>query len=199
MKKTFIFLTALLLIITMLPAQAQMRFGVKGGLNVATIHFKDVASNFDSGNVTGFQLGPMIETNLLGLGLDAALLYSQKGVDIDDEHVKTDNLEIPINLKTKFGIPSLKIFLTGGPYWSFSLGNKSSFLDKANTVYKEFKAKDYTWGINLGGGVEFSKHLQIGAKYGFDMKDAGELVASDDKIATLGKTRSWSITAAYLF
>ena len=72
---------AALLFLGIGQVSAQVRLGVKGGLNIASVHFStDV---LQSDNVTGFQIGPMIEGSLplVGLGFDAAILYAQKGLE----------------------------------------------------------------------------------------------------------------------
>ena len=70
-----------LLFIGIGQAHAQLRLGVKGGLNIATVHFSTDVLQAD--NVTGFQIGPMIEGSLplVGVGFDAAILYAQKGLE----------------------------------------------------------------------------------------------------------------------
>ena len=109
--------TGLVLIILMafiaVPAKSQLKFGVKGGLNISSVHLNSDILKAD--NVTGFQIGPMIETTipLIGVGLDAAILYSQKGMDVKSEtgtstNVKTDYIDVPVNLKWKFGLPIIK-------------------------------------------------------------------------------------------
>ena len=65
------------------PAQAQLlKWGVKGGLNLAELDIEGfIAEEALEENSTSFFIGPMVETTipLLGLGIDGALLYSQKG------------------------------------------------------------------------------------------------------------------------
>ena len=53
-------------------AQAQIHFGVKGGLNLSKASFSNVKENFKKDNFTGFFIGPMAEFSipLLGLGVD---------------------------------------------------------------------------------------------------------------------------------
>lgn len=50
-------------------------------MNISSVHFNSDVLKAD--NVTGFQVGPMIETTLplVGVGIDAAVLYSQKGLE----------------------------------------------------------------------------------------------------------------------
>lgn len=59
-----------------MPAQAQIHFGVKGGLNLSKASFSNVSENFKKDNFTGFFIGPMAEFNIpiVGLGVDASLL-----------------------------------------------------------------------------------------------------------------------------
>ena len=114
MKKKFLVACVALFALMAIPAQAQLKFGVKGGLNISKVHFdREVVGD---GNVTGFNVGPMIEFKIpiIGLGFDAALLYSQKGFEVANESMRTDYLDIPVNLKWKIGIPLARIYFTGG-------------------------------------------------------------------------------------
>ena len=68
-----------------LPAQGQIKFGVKGGVNISSVHFNSDIVKSD--NVTGFNIGPMMEimAPYTGLGFDLALLYAQKGMGLKGE------------------------------------------------------------------------------------------------------------------
>lgn len=62
-----------------MPAQAQLiKFGVKGGVNLAKADLN--TSDFKTDNFTGFFIGPMAEVTipLIGLGVDASLLFLSK-------------------------------------------------------------------------------------------------------------------------
>ena len=103
MKRGIIYLWILVLLGGMLPLQAQTKFGLKGGLNVTSVHLNSDILKAD--NVTGFQIGPMMETMIpvLGLGFDAAILYAQKGMDLKSgtgvtDQVKTSYLNVPFTL-----------------------------------------------------------------------------------------------------
>ena len=79
MKKIFTSAAiALAMISAANTAQAQVKFGVKGGLNVTNMSFsKDVV---DANNQTGFFIGPTLKFTLpiVGLGIDASALYDQR-------------------------------------------------------------------------------------------------------------------------
>lgn len=179
-----------------MPMNAKIKFGVKGGLNISSVHFnKDI---IDSDNVTGFQIGPMVETTLplVGLGVDAAILYSQKGWKLkasDDisTDLKSNYLDIPVNLKWKFGLPAVKGYLAAGPYIGFRLGGD----DILDDLLGQVKEKTFAAGLNFGAGVELISLLQVGVNYGLGLTDNYSI----SKYDVSSKNRGWSITAAILF
>ncbi len=183
------------------PVKSQIRFGVKGGVNIASVKFnKDIVS---TENITGYHLGPMLEfiAPVAGVGIDLAVLYSTKGVSLKplkeemlsfEKEIVNRYIDVPVNLKWKFGIPVIKGYLAAGPYVSFRVGgNKLSRI--YDDVQQQLKAKSFAAGVNVGGGIELFNSLQLGLTYGIGLTDdysAGSLNA---------KNRIWSITAAYLF
>lgn len=193
--KKFIVLV-LLMALAAMPMNAKIKFGVKGGLNISSVHFnKDI---IDSDNVTGFQIGPMVETTLplVGLGMDAAILYSQKGWKLkasDDisTDLKSNYLDIPVNLKWKFGLPAVKGYLAAGPYIGFRLGGD----DILDDLLGQVKEKTFAAGLNFGAGVELISLLQVGVNYGLGLTDNYSI----SKYDVSSKNCGWSITAAILF
>jgi hypothetical protein len=58
MKKNFLSLAVMVAALTFaLPSQAQVKFGIKGGLNVDNISLKDMKANVSAKNQTGFFAG----------------------------------------------------------------------------------------------------------------------------------------------
>ena len=113
MKKIVGLVMVALLALMALPANAQLKFGIKGGVNISSVHFNSDVLKAD--NVTGFQVGPMIETTLplVGVGIDAAVLYSQKGLettsaggDFDEDGLYrcSGQLEMEIRLTDRQGV-----------------------------------------------------------------------------------------------
>ncbi|MCC8153369.1 MAG: PorT family protein [Tannerellaceae bacterium] len=177
------------------PADAQIRFGVKGGVNISKIHFSGDEYLNDIKSSTGFQVGPMMEIGVpyTGFGIEAALLYSQMGYEWKDKSYSSDYLDIPLLLKWKMNLPlvPVKPYLGFGPDFSFRVG-------KPKELKEEFDTKGFGVGLNIGAGVEVLKHLQIGFNYNFGLTD--DLSSDDvDLIDFSGKRRNWAITAAILF
>ena len=114
--KWFLFVAALLAAPAM---QAQLHFGVKSRVNIASVKFNQDVIN--SENITGFHIGPMIELMIpvAGLGVDAAVVYSQKGFGLNDKGYRNDYIDVPVNLKYKIMLPFVKPYVAAGPYASF--------------------------------------------------------------------------------
>ncbi len=193
---------ATLLFLGIGQSSAQVRLGVKGGLNIASVHFStDV---LQSDNVTGFQIGPMIEGSLplVGLGFDAAILYAQKGLETktvsgEKTSLKNDYIDVPVNLKWKLGLPIMKVYLAAGPYVGFRVGGNKIW-ELPGSMVDQVKTKSFSAGLNFGAGVELISHLQVGLNYGLGLTnnysmESLSLTKSD------GKNRGWSVTAAILF
>ncbi len=193
------------------PSQAQIQFGLKGGLNVSKMSFdKDV---IDGDNQTGFFVGPMVEVTLpvVGLGIDAALLYDNKSVKISDvyngEDIDTKStlqyLDIPINVKYTLGLGSVAgIYVATGPQFSFNIGHKNIL----KSTYS-LKSSQFSW--NVGAGVKLLKHLQIGYNYNIAIGKTAE-VNEDGAVSTATSTlwntisgdmknNTHQISVAYLF
>ena len=171
MKKIFGALMIAICIAMAMPAQAQIHFGVKGGLNLSKASFSNVSENFKKDNFTGFFIGPMAEFNIpiVGLGVDASLLFAQRGIKVsegnDDITVKQNGIDIPVNLKYTIGLGSLAgIYLAAGPDFYFDFEKKSGIDKKKAEV-----------GINVGAGLKLLNHLQVGANYNIPLGNTADI------------------------
>ena len=161
MKKIFsAFIIAVCCMFMAMPAQAQLlKWGVKGGVNLTKIDW-DGGFKGNKDNSTGFFIGPMAEITIpiVGLGVDGALLFSQRGKG----DVKQTGVEVPVNLKYTIGLGSLLgIYFAAGPDFFFDFDKKDNVDRKKTQV-----------GLNLGAGVKLIKHLQVGVNYQFPMGDS---------------------------
>lgn len=188
--------TFLILLLTETSLNAQIHLGLKGGLNIASVIMsEEIIKPY---NVTGFHVGPIIEVMApIGIGFDAAVLYSQKGVELKGggDPISTDYLDIPVNLKLKFGIPVLKLYLTGGPYAEIRLSDAENKWEKIQT---DLKTKSFAAGINVGGGLEVLQRLQVGITYGFGLTDDYSINKINTAEVT-AKTKTIAISATLLF
>lgn len=187
MKKVLSILMVAVALMMAAPAQAQLiKFGVKGGMNFSELDLSGKSIGEIKDNSTGFFIGPMAEVTLpiLGLGIDGAIMYSQRGKN----DIKKQGIEIPVNLKYTIGLGSvLGVYIAAGPDFFYNFKDMD---------FENLKAKKSMVSLNLGAGVKLLKKLQAGVVYqiplgdSFDMKYLGE---------TVGKTKTWQVSLAYIF
>lgn len=200
MKKIFSAFMVMALLLITIPANAQFKFGVKGGLNISKLSVsKDILK---SDNQTGFFIGPMAEFTIpiVGLGVDVAALYNQSGVATvsgseGEVNSTLKTVEIPINLKWTFGLGSTAgVYVAAGPQFGFNVGDRI-----IQDIY-EFKKNNTTF--NVGAGVKLIRHLQIGMNYNFDLSRVASIIGNDEFKEFAGekiRNNTWQISLAYLF
>lgn len=150
-----------------LPSDAQVKFGLKGGLNVTDMSLSSKV--FDASNRAGFFIGPTVKVSLplTGLGVDGSVLYDQRSAKIENESgetqtVKQQQITIPINLRYGVGLGSLaSVFLFAGPQVGFNVGDK----DYKWTDTSNYSLKKSNFSVNVGLGATVIQHLQITANY----------------------------------
>ncbi len=210
------FFTAAIVAVSMLfaasSAQAQVKFGLKGGLNVTNMSLNSEV--FDADNQTGFFIGPTVKFTLpiVGLGIDASALYDQRDakVKVEDDgssvesKIKNQSINIPINLRYGVGLGSTaSLFLFAGPQFGFNVG------DKNQSLYKDvaqWRLKSSTFSVNVGLGAMLLSHLQISANYNIACGKTGETTVSEALGTTAqevfkkrGRANAWQIGLAYYF
>ena len=125
-----------------MPSQAQIKFGLQGGLNMSNISVKDAADNPGAAvkSRTGFFIGPTVKFTLpiVGLGIDAAAVYDQReGKASNNETIKSQSIQIPINVRYGFGLGNLaEVFAFAGPQFGFNVGGKKTWEQVAEWTLK---------------------------------------------------------------
>lgn len=189
--------------------QAQT-WGIKGGVNFASMRFSAGGLDFSPESVTGIHIGIIGEFNLQeSLYFNTGLLYSLKGYKIegslfdleetDEEKLTVNYLEIPMNLAYKFPIKdNSSFFIQAGPYLGYALSGKS----KSEGLSEELDFGDqgmrrFDFGLGFGAGVGFgalvtSLHYQLGLANLFDITE----VEIDNMNV---KNRVFQVSVAYMF
>ena len=191
---------ACLMFIMSVQANAQLRFGVKGGYDVSSNDInKDI---LNASNRLGFQVGGTMElmAPILGMGVELSALYGHQQYDVKVEDSgydlsDYDYLRVPLNLKKKFSlIGLLGVFVQAGPYVEFKIDG-GDFKDIDN----QYKSKSFGAGVNAGAGVELLNHLELGMyyrkvltdNYGDDAPNFGDIWKK--------KPDTWSVDLTYFF
>ncbi len=209
MKRIF----GLLFVISLLaavPAQAQFKFGVKAGVNLAEspsgLNVQELAGQaLGTDGTTGFFVGPMAKFTIpvLGLGIEADALYSRTGSKIAGEEVNKNSIEIPVYLRYDFALPLIsKVavpFVAVGPQFGFAFGSTDEMTDWGKYEYKKSNLS-----LNLGAGAILLSKIQVHLNYNIALGKTSELTGISGVAEGMGKvmdskTNTWQISAAYLF
>ena len=189
MKKIVSVLMVAVALMMVAPAQAQLvKFGVKGGMNFSELDLSVKTFEGVKEKSTGFFIGPMAEITLpiVGLGVDGAVLFSQRGSD----ELKEQGLEIPVNLKYTIGLGSmLGVYFAAGPDFYFNL---------KDIDWQNVDAKKTQVALNLGAGVKLLSKLQLGLTYQIPMGDSFEWKNVTEKTVS-AKNKTWQASIAYIF
>lgn len=191
-----------------LQAQAQVKFGVKGGLNITTMKFS--CHVLDKSNSEGYYIGPTMKFVLpvIGIGVDASAIFSQRSskfvAEQGNEQIITDKEEtltqrvisVPVNLRYEVGLgDAASIYFYAGPQASFNVGGNIRDIN--------WHWNDTDFSVNVGLGVMLSAHLQINTNYNIGLGKTGEL-KSKSVFTTLdkgfyGRANTWQLGLAYYF
>lgn len=221
MKKLSAILVLLLAAVAVVPANAQIRFGVKIGANVNDSEFDLKNVDLTNTSLVNFTGGASLEWMVaMGFGFDVSALYTAKGtqytigdniVDSAIEGVKSGSLkntvhyiEVPVNIKYKLEIPAIEKIIApyvfAGPSFAFKVGETIKFGDGATGDKVEVVNENVDYAINVGLGVEIIEKLQVSAQYGWGIGTASSLKSTNFE-EQWGKAKSgaWTITAAWFF
>ena len=207
MKKNILSLAVIVAALAFaMPSQAQIKFGIKGGLNVDNINLKHAQANVSAKNRTGFFAGVTADVTipLAGLGADIAVLYDNKVVGISDgvnEANKTLHyIDMPINAKYTVGLSSLaSVYVATGPQFSWNIGDRH-WTPQNITQDWEIKKSEFSW--NIGCGVTALSHLRVGYNYNIAIGKTAEitpLMVGGNAVKGKLKNNTHQISLTYLF
>jgi hypothetical protein len=193
MKKIIVLLTVLVVAIN---ADAQIKLGVKAGLNVSDMSFsgkKGVGENIDdlfaSRNGWHFGMAMKMKFPLFPITLQPEVLFSTKGSD----NLKIHYIEIPINLQWGISLGKVRPYVELSPYFSYLAGTKL----KGENV-QLLNTNDWDGGVGLGVGIDLWK-LQISGKYVWGLGNVGEIKGkiNNEEVQDSFKNRSIQISVGY--
>ena len=199
MKK--IFAVVLLAVAFAMPSKAQFSWGIQAGLNMSNISVKDAGDNVGTAvkSRTGFFVGPTVKFTLplVGLGIDASALYDQREGKAGDETIKSQSIQIPINVRYGFGLGSVaEVFAFAGPQFGFKLSGDKDF------GVAEWTLKSSNLSANIGIGATVLSKLQAKLNYNIALGKTGEVdatVAGVTKEISSAKFIAWQVSLAWFF
>lgn len=189
-------------------SQAQIKFGVTGGLNVSKAKLSNIDE--DKYNIVendaglGYHFGLFLRLGEDNLSLQSELVYTKLSGDvaIDDKEDGYRGTEYLSQSFQKIDIPIL-IGKKVGPI-RFHVGPVASFLLDADFGFDQLdqikeKAKPATWGYQAGAGVDFNK-LSFDVRYEGSLSKWGESVTiGSESFAFDQRNPSWIFALSYAF
>lgn len=210
MRSTLV--AGLMLLSCLLPltnASAQtIQLGLKGGVDITEMDFN--SDVLKSSNRAGFFVGPVlnIKTPLPLLSVDVAALYDQCELRVDDETVTQKTIQVPAHARLGVDFGDMAgVFLCAGPQFNFNVGSTSFGWGGTSDTRKNFKLKDTTLGLNLGGGLKLGTHLEAAVYYTVPLGKTADFtwdtLVDGLEDQTMHRARSkknaWRVSLAYYF
>ncbi|MBE8726608.1 porin family protein [Flavobacterium hungaricum] len=162
----------------------EIKFGVKGGLNFATVS-GDNTENIDY--VTSYNFGVLSEIPLSEkFSFQPEIMYSRQGYSFGDDVVALNYLNVP--LVGKYYVTK-GFSVEAGPQIGFLLSAKN---EKIN-VKDSFNTFDF--GVNFGLGYKFENGLNFGLRYNLGLTDINNLEGSSFK----NKNGVFQFSVGYFF
>ena len=188
MKK--LFAVVLMAVAFAMPSNAQVKFGIQAGLNMTNVSASDLNGTVKSR--TGFFVGPTVKFSLpiVGLGIDASALYDQREgkaeVAGQTETVKSQSIQVPINLRYGIGLGVAEVFAFAGPQFGFNIGGKKGvFNDMA-----DWTLKSSNFSANVGLGATILGKLQAKINYNVALGKTGEFESVSSTVKQVAPGRS---------
>lgn len=172
----FIRVTLILSLITAASAQAQVAFGLKGGLNLTTLDVKDAELSYESR--TGYHAGIFLRSKMDKIAIQPELLlFTQQG-DLESSFFGSAResftyLSVPVILKF-YPVGGLNIQL--GPQFGFLIDGEREYDNVLGSgtedITDHYKKSDVS--VSVGGGYDFGFGLGLDVRYNIGVKDIND-------------------------
>ncbi|SCY64656.1 porin family protein [Flavobacterium caeni] len=188
-------------------ASAQIKFGVKGGINLSTIT-GDVSDDITM--KPGAHVGGFVKIGLMDkLFLQPELLFSMQGAKTKDywsygggEFEREENnynlsyINIPImgryyivkGFNVEFG-PQFGILVSAKSKYEYTETFDNGFgletYSESRTIDIKDSLKTIDVGLNIGAGYDFNDHMGVGLRYNFGLTDIDDFAFSETKNSVL--------------
>lgn len=206
MKHHVFFAVLITFLLGTASAEAQVKWGVKGGYNITDMSLDKTVLN--SENRHGFFVGPTlrVETPLLGLGFDISALYDQRESKVGNDTpvtMTTKMVTVPLNVRFSIGTRStFALFGYAGPQIGFNLNDDDKVIDQV----KSWRYRESNFSVNLGGGLLLGNCFQVTANYNIVCGRTADVtvgsaidMVKDDLKKHEAKENAWQIGAAFFF
>lgn len=205
MKKLIVAAAALLISVSSFA-----QFGIIAGLTSSKTDFKSALADYK--NITLYHVGVTYKMSLGNLiAIQPSLIYNVKGTKVEEVIVggtspliegqwKTGYLELPVQVQVGFGLGSLaRIYGFAEPFIGLAISNTKQY--QGDTIQKTWDniSNKFEYGVGLGLGVELFSHLQVSARYFWNLGNVYDFSWAAMTSAPNGKCNGITASVAYIF
>ena len=191
---------ALVILVASTTSAQTFQFGVKGGVNFATLSVEDGESAFDSR--IGAVIGGFVTWHAFRwLELQPEILFTSKGAKVEESGISSnlivDYLEVPILARYSRPLSdNWRFFVAGGPTLGVRLRARTTteFSGGTEEIDIDDDVEEMDFGVAVGGGVEVGRWILDG-RYTFGLSD----LDADTSDAATFRNRVISVTAGFRF
>jgi hypothetical protein len=198
--KKLISIAVIAISLTVFGANAQMRWGLAGGLNIANADISGGGQSVSTTSITSFYAGIIgIKSLSEKMNFQTGALFSGKGVKSTDAGIEANPIfiEIPLNLQFVLESGSMKFLPYGGFYVGIGVmgkikyGTQEQDIKFGDSETDDMKRMDY--GLAFGLTVDLGNHILINGQYQIGLANLVNAQQVDCKLKTM------SIGIGYMF
>lgn len=219
-----IILLAILIIPMSLVTNAQIKFGIKGGITSTSIKADDVLkvqdqATFDELVVKGtnakigFQGGIFTRITVLKLYVQPELLFTSTSAEVEVTQLLNDDevvggtfieeqsfrqIDFPIMVGYKFGPARFQL----GPVGTIMLSSDPALdkIDEIDNIDVKEEFNGATWGYQVGVGLDILKKLTIDVKYEGSLSKLGDGVTIGGEVQDFdSRNNKFIFTVGWIF
>ena len=177
MKKSLLLIVA---IATGTTVFSQVRFGLKGGINLASqkikLSFMGESGSETGDGIIGFHIGGVAEVPISpSIAFRPELLLSAKGANFDGTNdddepitakVRPLYIELPLNLVYTHDFPTgLRFYGGAGPSIAYGIAGKAKGDGTSEDIFTDGGLKRLDFGVNILAGIELTSGLTFGVNF----------------------------------
>ena len=197
MKKFLVVIATLLIAVS-----AHAQFGIVAGVTSSKTNLKDAIA--DAQNITQYHVGVTYKMDLGLLAIQPSFIYNMKGTKLNIAELtsteldyKTGYIEIPVQLQVGLNLGVARIYGFAEPFIGYAISNAATLSGQDLKADWDNVKSRLEYGVGLGIGVELIKHVQVSAKYFWNMGDMyGTTLSFAGITKTIGEQKASGIAAS---
>ena len=150
---------ALLLGLAAGPASAQVKLGVSGGLNFASLNdVRDAATEVSLENSTGFHAGIYADVSALLVSFRTGVFYLSAGeVQRGSETLDATFITVPVELHLQTPTPAVRVYALIGPEARFPVGESITDVETRSVNVAGNVGLGVSFGVPFAGPTAFAE------------------------------------------